>query len=105
MSETKHTPDPWEVEIDDNGMEASTIRAGGAIIASVYGASDFPCLESNERQMVAEAQVANAFLIGAAPKMLAALKEVIGVYEMQGVDDDFRVYELVKSAIAKAEVK
>ncbi len=100
----KHTPGPWEVEIDDDGIEASTIRAeSGDIIASVYGASDFACLESNERQMVAEAQVANAFLIGAAPKMLAALKEVIGVYEMQGVDDDFRVYEMVKSAIKKAE--
>lgn len=95
----KYTPGPWSYDLDDNGNEATPIRAGGgALIASVYGAVDFPCLEENEIPMVAEAQVANARLIAASTDLLEACENL----ENDAGQIPDHAWKMIQDAIEKA---
>lgn len=64
----KHTPGPWEVD-----LETGEISAGGAILGIVYGAVDYPCCEED----VDKECKANARLIAAAPKLLKVCKAAL----------------------------
>ena len=89
MSETKHTPGPWEVE-DNDGYGGTFIYATGVTTAEVVGDS-------------AEA-IANALLIAAAPELLEALKALADDHEF-GATGAVRQDHLkaARTAIAKAE--
>lgn len=106
MSETKHTPGPWEVRIDDASMPR--VAAGLFVIAIVYGTTP-------SRKGRAKDLDANARLIAAAPDLLDALQiltnEAQGfmsqaLAETHGVTN-MRVLSLrideARIAIAKAE--
>lgn len=84
MSETKHTPAPWTFDDgDDPNLGETQIDIGhqGVPVASVYGSLDFPCGDAEqEAQVMAECR-ANAYLIAAAPELLAALKAMDDLVE------------------------
>jgi hypothetical protein len=48
VSESKHTPGPWEND------EGSIVSEGGTAIANVYGPEDFPCLGNADDARLAE---------------------------------------------------
>lgn len=89
-----HTPGTWFVDADEPEHTVSSDH--GQIICRALVADDFPCLEEGtEDHMNAEA-LANARLIAAAPKMIAALHDA---YEC---DLPERVRESVAEAITSA---
>jgi hypothetical protein len=78
MSETKHTPGPWEVEFDDSDhSEGHIIRMGEAIDSPGYHKThhriQYDHMLYPGDKGFGEAH-ANARLISAAPDMLAALR-------------------------------
>lgn len=97
MSETKHTPGPWEQS--DNQIEHE-----GMLICTVTSSDDFPCIVDDEQQTEAEARASvdlecawNARLISAAPDLLDALKGVLRVADRKTVE-----FDAARAAIAKA---
>jgi hypothetical protein len=106
MSETKHTPGPWELEVSrEDGTLLFWITApdgsgaGGNIIlddASIEGETD-------------EEQIANARLIAAAPEMLAFAKkqrdetQCICRFKAAGYTDLDCIHCEAAALIAKAE--
>ena len=99
----RHTPGPWRVV---PGKEFQVERATAAYdrqIAHVYG----PDADSVEQGIKAAA--ANAYLIAAAPDMLAALRQAgVALAAIRG--EQFRAPQMsaldaVRAAIAKAEAR
>ena len=89
----KHTPGPWEVD-----LETGEINASGAVLGTVHRGDDFPCCEED----ISEECKANAQLIAAAPDLFAACKEFVRKVEC-GEARSVRSYRQMKDAIAKAE--
>lgn len=90
---TKHTPGPWEfLPGRDPHDNVFTVGRPHRRIASVFAAEE----TDNEN-------AANARLIAAAPKMLAALKWVADSASREG--DEFGMWAAVDAAIDKAEGK
>ena len=95
MSETKHTPGPWKVLSE----EAIRIKSqDGSLLAMLHHLRGVHGV--NGRIPIEEVH-ANARLIAAAPELLEALKELLGLAERHGwlhvaVNN-------ARAAIAKAE--
>lgn len=67
-TETKHTPGPWEVTGDRDSDEGLTVEARGGEVAFIASTTGY-----------ARADIANAFLIAAAPELLEALEHMVAV--------------------------
>lgn len=98
MSEAKHTPGPWSVDLETGQIDAAD---GQATIGTIYGADDYPCLDDDDEgvQTYHGECRANARLIAAAPDLLVALEHILA--------DPFtiiskRSVELARAAIAAA---
>lgn len=87
---TQHTPGPWHRNIRANG-KYPTIFAGRNQHVAV----------ASQQKDTAETE-ANIDLIAAAPDMLAALKEIAGIADDDGVPDCLE-HKIARAAIAKAE--
>ncbi len=75
---SKHTPGPWEVD-----LETGEINAQGAVLGTIYGADDFPCCDED----IDEEYKANARLIAATPDLLAACKTMVKLWDAEHPDD------------------
>lgn len=93
-NETKHTPGPWMVEMDEP-FELG-ICAGKMLITSIPMDDCCPDLHEVDR--------ANARLIASAPDMLEALKIADHALEVAGFQDVQPIRATVRAAIARAEV-
>jgi hypothetical protein len=98
----QHTKGPWEVVRTDAGIivrteSAKKTRAGASRYAAIGG------FDRSDPEQLAEA-LANARLIAAAPKLLAALEAMVEMYGPRGgeVVFDGPVYDAV-AAIAEAK--
>ena len=72
---SKHTEGPWEVDLETGEIVAQE----SAVLGTIYGADDFPCLdedEINEKEWLEECR-ANANLISAAPDLFKASKSLV----------------------------
>ena len=104
MSETKHTPGPWEVSWDKYGKESE-----------IHGKSELNdgpiCIIPHDdvTESGAEEQLANARLIAAAPELLEALKALIEnvgsciCYDQSEGECLAKAWKMAAVAIAKAE--
>lgn len=98
-----HTPGNWEVIIDDTGG----INSGWPMIA-VEGEDEAIVHFDGFHQefwgdLGLKETLANAYLISAAPDLLAALKEMVKMYEaVQPAGGYQGVYEIAVEAIKKA---
>ena len=99
MSETKHTPGPWEVS-DTSVCLDGPLSSWNRTICDLghYGSDGRTCYPNAK---------ANGLLIAAAPDMLAALEAVLKelIYsrgEVFGPSDE-EIVNLTKAAIAKAK--
>lgn len=98
MTDTAHTPGPWEVAYLDHA-EQRVVRAEHYEVCTCWHHS----VGSIEKEMEA-----NARLIAAAPELMEALKEVMSWtrnWDVQFLEDDEwpETEEKVRAAIAKAE--
>ena len=94
MSETKHTPGPWQTDESGHRIEWSNwIIANGVMIAAVTETSQAP-----------EISDANARLIAAAPDLLGALSDILAAYSIP-LEKDLQRASLAKGrdAVARAE--
>ena len=103
---TEHTPGPWSVEECHNidGSKFLTINGQGphgAWLADIQAGS-----VNGHPADVNEKHLANAYLIAAAPGLLAHLKMlVLGISEGINVPKDGAAITAAREAIAKAEGK
>lgn len=100
MNEPRHTPGPWEV--DDCG----NICGGGAALAAVYGAEDFPCLPEEDYDAVNVECAANARLMAAAPDLLAACEKALEFWHSDHPNDTGEAMdarEFIRRAVARAK--
>ena len=101
MSETKHTPGPWET--DRNNVHLTQIATIHQCLNNDWVEVWSPnALGASEEEMEA-----NARLIAAAPDLLAALESIASMYDYEAACGDLasRLYEatcLARAAIAKA---
>lgn len=103
MTDSKHTPGPWELDTDeawpDVKVYADNLQFRVAIITDYADGVD----KEQDKQMRAE-QAANARLIAAAPELLAALEEL--VERLETLEHDHRVKHIgcsaARAAIARA---
>lgn len=104
MSAPKHTPGPWQWFKGERG---------GFVFFTVSGVANLTPAYVTATSAAAEAMQANAYLITAAPDLLAALREVVAVFESNpdSITDTVWVtgdrpetlYDCCRAAIAKAE--
>lgn len=95
MTESNHTPGPWEA---DGELIMST---QGIAVATVLYPDDFPCLEDAEG---VEAEcTANARLIAAAPDLLAALKMFVSAFPLPLRKDEAEAIKAGRTVIALVE--
>ena len=86
----QHTPGPWAIE-------SRTIRElGGLIVARIDDGGHLV----NENEIPEAEQRANAYLIAAAPELLAALEIVANSGKFSCFDDT--AWDQINNAIAKA---
>lgn len=104
MNEPKHTPGPWMIDRHaDNGELVVRCHSDKKIVANCQ--TDFYSSGSRENLM-AEIQ-ANARLIAAAPELLEALQNIVGIYNdsdrwTQGDEPEPVEIQAARAAIAKA---
>ena len=99
MSIRFHTPGPWTVDYTDDNLR---IQAGDLLIAEVNGSTE----HIEVRGLDEETTEANAWLIAAAPDLLAALERILARLEMLNLfierGEDAKVVEQARAAIGKA---
>jgi hypothetical protein len=99
MSIRLHTPGPWTVDYSDDNLR---IYAGGVLIGEVNGSTK----HIEVRGLDGETTEANAWLIAAAPDLLAALERILARVEtlnlFTGRGEDTKVVEQARAAIGKA---
>lgn len=95
MSEAKHTPGPWRVEVD-TGPEAAWERKWPTIHAEKYEVVGCEGLYGDY-----ETDMANARLIAAAPDLLDALVQFVDEFEGCYADGEPAMIK-ARAAIAKA---
>jgi hypothetical protein len=87
MSEQAFTPPPWTINDIDEGESIRVSGKDGVAVASVYNFFDFPCLDESEHSSTHAEAVANAYLIAAAPKLVATLEGVLASLRMAAARD------------------
>ena len=92
MSIRLHTPGPWTVDYTDDNLR---IYAGDLLIGEVNGSTE----HIEVRGLDEETTEANAWLIAAAPDLLAALERILARTER---GEDAKVVEQARAAIGKA---
>ena len=100
MTNRKHTPGPWRVELHNKGTERG-IESGPNWIATVHR------LLGDPDDITAELN-ANAALVAAAPELLEACKYIAEAFQEAGTKKlklgrDGDHFKALMSAIAKAE--
>lgn len=100
---TTHTPGPWTVRASVNGpyVARTSGSLGDAALAKVLKVSGKGRMLEREQE-----QLANAQLIAAAPKLLAALRVLLGTSECSCITatcDENCTHEIARRAIAEAE--
>ena len=100
MSIRLHTPGPWTVDYADDNLR---IHAGDLLIAEVNGSTE----HIEVRGLDEETTEANAWLIAAAPDLLAALERILARVETLNLfterGEDANVVEQAVGAIGKAK--
>jgi hypothetical protein len=100
MSIRLHTPGPWTVDYTDDNLR---IYVGDLLIAEVNGSTE----HIEVRGLDGETTEANAWLIAAAPDLLAALERILARVETLNLftehGEDAKVVEQARAAIAKAQ--
>lgn len=98
MSETKHTPGPWEWDEPSNWYGT----AARVMVREPYGKIAQVQLSGWKPRSMA---IANARLIAAAPDLLAACEAALEAceLEMQFILDNNKLRETLQAAIAKAK--
>ena len=99
MSIRLHTPGPWTVDHTDDNLR---LYDGDLLIAEVTGSTE----HIEVRGLDEETTQANAWLIAAAPDLLAALERILARLEMLNLfierGEDAKVVEQARAAIGKA---
>jgi hypothetical protein len=99
MSIRLHTPGLWTVDYTDDHLR---VYAGDLLIAKVNGSTE----HIEVRGLDEETTEANAWLIAAAPDLLAALERILARVETLNLfterGEDAKVLEQVSAAIGKA---
>src|SRR5215469_8693458 len=99
MSIRFHTPGSWTVDYTDDKLR---IYAGDLLIGEVNGSTEY----IEVRGLDEEATEANAWLIAAAPDLLAALERILARVETLNLfterGEEAMVVEQVRAAIGKA---
>ena len=99
MSIRLHTPGPWTVDYTDDHLR---LYAGDLLIVEVNGSTE----HIEVRGLDEETTQANAWLIAAAPDLLAALERILARLEMLNLfierGEDAKVVEQARAAIGKA---
>jgi hypothetical protein len=99
MSIRLHTPGPWTVDYTDDYLR---IYAGDLLIAEVNGSTE----HIEVRGLDEETTEANAWLIAAAPDLLAALERILARVETLNLfterGEDAKLVEQGCAAIGKA---
>jgi hypothetical protein len=97
MSETKHTPGPWEVETVPTQIgHAHRIKPINACLYVDHRGAK----ERDEKTVTA---LANARLIAAAPGLFKACKRIVAAYERNQSLPFFSEMAYIREAIARAE--
>jgi hypothetical protein len=104
MSNTKHTPGPWELKMPKGNRPSARISGDGwEDFAKVFTRTTF---EGESKLHDCEEGEANARLIAAAPELLETLKDMVGQYSLCNETlGEKRTLENARAAIAKAEGK
>ena len=97
---SKHTPGPWTLFQDQSVRHYAGIEAGKLSIVAIGYPELIPAMDdSGVHGRTEEEELANAYLIAAAPDLLEALENL--------ENDDNRIpyhaWDMVQSAIAKAK--
>jgi hypothetical protein len=90
MSETKHTPGPWQIEEHETSPCRIRANNNGWDVADVFS-TDHPTGQ------------ANAALIAAAPELLEALRAMLENPNKLHINDVVERHQRALDAIAKAE--
>lgn len=99
MSNTKHTPGPWELKMPKGNRPSARISGDGwEDFAKVFTRTTF---EGESKLHDCEEGEANARLIAASPELLEALKEIVHITG----DRKTVEFDRARAAIAKAEGK
>lgn len=107
--QTKHTPAPWHMQTLSHqsitGHDICIIHGvttqpteDGKGQRYCYISADKPCFEVSD-----EEQLANAYLIAAAPDLLAALEQAVTSMQDSGYPNDHLSVKAARAAIAKAK--
>jgi hypothetical protein len=94
MNKSKHTPGPWTVFSDSYGDRPGIEADAFSVVIYGYGEDDDGGVQGKSK----EEELANAYLIAAAPDMLEALKNL----ENDDNHIPLEAWQMVQSAIAKA---
>jgi hypothetical protein len=92
---TPHTPGPWTVDRSDDGP---LIYTGDLLIASVSGSTEHIQVQGLDEKTTE----ANAWLMAAAPDLLAALERILEHGEWGNLKDA-EVVNQARAAITKAK--
>ena len=82
MSETKHTPGPWEFDSGKDGGSRYQI-INGQLPKGINGDFGYPVADTMNRHhcIAPEEDEANARLIAAAPELLEALRQMVLLFD------------------------
>lgn len=98
METHAHTPGPWTVFEDSRDARPGIEADAFSVVIYGYGDDDDGGVQGKSK----EEEMANAYLIAAAPDLLEAAQQAIQVFINQGWDDDLIAAKTLKAAIAKA---
>lgn len=97
MSAAKHTPGPWSISMDSDLWPM--VMGGGNIVANINPES----FSAGVADLVEMPSMANARLIAASPKLLAALKSLCEIQKYGDVAGWRQEWDDAKEAIEEAE--
>ena len=98
-SMSKHTPAPWNIDDDEDG---TTIYSGFQQVAMI---EDLHGIRSKTYSAADVEMNANARLIAAAPRLLAAAKAALNAHRQGASDDSLTWPETLAAVIAQAEAE
>lgn len=101
---TQPTPGPWKAQKDIRHSSNTAQMPTGALWWGIYGSTRIAIMEEAQSWRPAAEQEANARLIAAAPDLLAALKEIAGLWDDSDQKNGLAqiMERTARAAIAKA---